>query len=119
MNWQPMPQQQHQAYDPSRMNMVESGKTGKYVMMHYNAMGTNAQGGDTQNAVIGDGYFTGSEVKAAVDAAERVLPNSTSKITDGGLAYRADCRDGVVIDRLYNDSGTLKSRGGKFRLIGA
>ena len=117
------------AYSKLRFTENASGMTGRAALAIYDGRGTNAQGGDTINAMrstTGRGFFTGQEV---IDAIREAVKSDDTRSTfataqGGGLPCLMLASDRTVIDTLHVTQATVDGQsvdvvrvlGGNYRL---
>ena len=99
------------AYASVRFSLFSTGQTGAGLLAKYDSTGTDGEGGDAIGSVKGNGFFTGREVRDAVRKA------SDGRTGAGvGLPIILAARDGLEMDVLYDNSGTLQMRGGNWNV---
>lgn len=93
----------------SWMDRGHRKQVGKERSVDGDACGTYMTTDDTLAEVLADGYF---------DVGRRELwPMLTNQgLVDQGGRMNIQAKDGRAFDTLYDDGGTLKMRGGRFRL---
>lgn len=109
--WNQMPQQQAQAFDPLRFSTEQAGQSGGVFTGVYDGRGTAAEGGDNFNTIKADGYFTSEGVKDQIRLSTEGLSGNSAMMPLKLLAN--DKWDQVG---AYLDGTVVKVREGAFSL---
>lgn len=110
MNWEPMPQQQNQAFDQDRVSVNEHGKTGAAIEFTYDGTGSAAEGGDALATIVADGFFSSRAMQDLCTQA--AWDEKTQKVRVGngvGATGLIRANDAIAIRVFWNDSGTVKA----------
>ena len=104
-------EERNMAFNVVRFSTFSGGQSGAGILAKYDGSGAvAADGADNLAAIKADNYFTAQAVKDAVALA------SDGRTTGAGLPIMLQGTNGFEFDVLWDDSGTLKMRGGAFNL---